>query len=312
MAQERIFLAGSGSRMEAPLFAAWAQAFNRGKPTVQVGYVPTSSAEGIQRLSLSLGDFAAGEIRLEANEEDSSHLHLVGIPIALVGVVPIYNLPGITKLRFTGELLGQIYTRMVSRWNDPLIARLNPGIILPDLPIRALDRAKGSGLKSIFDEFVSRSFAEYRSRKQQPKSTIGGGDLVAQSVALTPGAIGYVAVIPQEHHGASQGLVRNSAGKFVRGNADSIYAAYAARADALGKNLEASLVDATGTEAYPMVGFVWIYLPTSSASPERMNALRQFIEWALNDGQQYIGESLLPLPKRTVIQAQAQLEADVQ
>lgn len=296
--------------MEASLFAAWTEVFNRQNPAVQVGFVPTTSAEGIRRVSLLLGDFATGEIRLEEKEDDPSHVHLVGIPIAVIGVVPIYNLPGIAHLRFTGELLGQIYMGMVLRWNDPRIARLNPGVALPDLPITALDREEGSGIKYIFDEFLSRSLAEYRNRKQRPKSTTtGGGNLVTQSVARTPGAIGYVAVIPQEHYGVSQALVRNSAGKFVRGSQASIYAACAARAEALEKHLEASLVDGPGRESYPMVGFVWLYLPTSSASPERTDALRQFVGWALNEGQRYLGESLQPLPKGITIQAQTQLEA---
>lgn len=295
--------------MESSLFAVWTAAFNRQNPAVQVGFVPTSSAEGIRRVRSLLGDFAVGEIRLEEKENDPSHVSLAGIPIAVIGVAPIYNLPGTTDLRFTAELLGQIYTGIVLKWNDPRIARLNPGVTLPDLPITALDRPKESGIKYIFDEFLSRSLVEYRSRRQHRESTTGGGNRMAQSVALTLGAIGYVAVIPQEHHGVSQGLVRNSAGKFVHGSQASIYAACAARAEALEKNLEASLVDAPGTESYPMVGFVWLYLPTSWASPERTDALRQFVGWALNEGQQYIGEGLLPLPKGAAIAAQAQLQA---
>jgi len=306
-AQQRVFLVGSGGRMEASLFAAWTEAFNRQNSTVQIGFVPTSSADGIRRVSLALSDFAAAEIRLPQEEGESS---LVRIPIALIGVVPIYNLPGKAQLRFSGELLGQIYMRTVSKWNDPRIAALNPGVSLPDLPITPLDRQEGSGVKFIFDEFLSKSFSGYRSKGQHRDSTAtSGGNLMVQSVGLTPGAIGYVAVTPGEHHGVAQGLVRNSAGRFVHGSQASIYAACAAKAETLEKHPEVSLVDAPGAESYPIVGFVWLYLPTSGANAARAKALRHFVGWALDEGQKYIGQGLLPLPEGTVAQARAQLEA---
>jgi phosphate transport system substrate-binding protein len=312
--QQRVVLAGSGSTLEGSLFVAWSQEFNRRDPTIQVGYITTSSREGIHRIGLLLGDFATGEIRLSEQEKTQAHTRLVQIPIALMSVVPIYNLPGVKQLRFTGQILGQIYMGAISKWDDTRIARVNPGVALPDLPIVLVGRQSGAGTRYIFEEFLSRSGSEFRSWNSNAHNeplnltAVESGKAVCEKVRFTPGAIGYVELGIAHLRGSSYGIVRNSAGNFVQAGRASIYAASAARVRML-SNLDVSLVDAPGADSYPIVGFVWVYLPVRGVGHERSQALRNFFDWVLSDGQALIGQTLLPLPTDMAVRAREEVDA---
>jgi len=167
--QARIVLAGSGSSLAGPIFVVWEEAFNRQHNAIQVGYVTTSSAEGIHQIAQLLGDFALGEIPLTGEQMRNPQAQLTQIPIAVVAVVPIYNVPGSGHLRFSGELLAQIYMGDVANWNDSRIAALNPGVSLPHLPILAVQRHEGSGTRYILQEFLSQSSREFRSWIEVPQ-----------------------------------------------------------------------------------------------------------------------------------------------
>src|SRR5258708_5865625 len=206
--QERIVLAGSGSSLAGPVFMVWGQEFNSQQQAIRVTYVSTSSAEGIRGIAQHQGDFAIGEIPLTRAQLRDPNLTLAQIPIAVVSVVPLYNLPGKPQMRFTGELLAKIYLGDVSNWNDRRIAMLNPGIALPNLPIAVVQRPGGTGTRYIWTEFLSQSMPEFRSRTTGTRQRDWGEitaskskDLVTR-VATTLGAIGYV----ERSFAASSGL----------------------------------------------------------------------------------------------------------
>src|SRR6267378_4797999 len=161
--QERVMLAGSGSSAAALLFHGWNEDFNRHHPNTQAGYMASNTAEGIRQITAGLGDFAVGDMSLTAGQFKTARGRLAQIPVAIGGVVVVYNVPHAGELRFSGELLAQIYMGDISNWNDRRIARLNPGALLPNLAIAVLQRPKDSGMRQIFTEFLFKTSLEYRS-----------------------------------------------------------------------------------------------------------------------------------------------------
>jgi phosphate transport system substrate-binding protein len=311
LGQQRVALAGSGGSVEAPLFNVWTESFNRQSSSIQVGYIPTSSAEGIHDLRLLRGDFASGEIRITSEAKRAS-VRLEEIPIAVVSVVPVYNVPGAAHLRFTGELMAQIYLGEIVNWHDGRIAAVNPDTSLPDLPIVLVDRPEGSGTRHIFAEFVSRYHPAFRTKKNDRRSKseiIGGGKAVAEMVTATAGSIGYVDRSLAIRYSLVTGTVRNAAGKFVPADLVTIQATLDASRRAISRDLGASLIDAPGQVSYPMVGFAWVYLPVSGISDDRRHALHVFLKWCLRDGQILaLSEDFVPLPPDVAFSAIEKLE----
>ena len=154
--QQSVVLVGSGSSVPAPLYTKWAEQFNQRDPKVQFRYVALGTSEGLAQISHGSGDLAAGEVPLTDVERSRDSLTVV--PSVLIAIVPIYNLPGAQmELRFSGEVLADIFLGKVKNWNDPAIAKLNPKMTLPDLPIKVVQRPAGKGSNYIFSEFLSKS-----------------------------------------------------------------------------------------------------------------------------------------------------------
>ena len=288
-AQETVVLVGSGSSVPAPLYSKWTDAFNKRKPSVQVRYLPTGTSEGISNIEKGSGDFGAGESQLTTKDKAT----LVEMPSVIIGIVPIYNLPGGLKdLKFSGELLAEIYLGTVKNWNAPQIAKLNPGVSLPDMPIKVVYRPAGKGSNYIFTEFLSKTSPKFKSEigtSPSPKWPVGipaerSSDM-ADKVKAESGAIGYVEAQYAIKDGLPMGLVQNAAGKFVKASDTSLTAAcHAIEAPGWDK-FSASLTNAPGADSFPITSFTWLYLRTSTTDARRAAALSEFLNWVYTDGQ---------------------------
>ncbi len=311
-AQEAVVLVGSGSSVPAPLYSQWTEAFNRRKPTVQMRYMPIGTSEGINSLAHGSGDFAAGEAQLNAKDRGS----LIELPSVVIGIVPIYNLPGVQKeLRFSGELLAEIYLGVVKNWDAPQIAKLNPGVTLPNQPIKVVYRPGGKGSNYIFSEFLSKSSPKFHSEigiTPSPKWPLGtpaerSSDM-ADKVKAEVGAIGYVEAQYAIKAGLPMGLVLNPAGKYVKASDASITAAcHAVEAPSFDK-FSASLINAPGADSFPIASFTWLYLRTSTPDTKRAAALSDFLDWAYSEGQKIAdrdGYSELPPQLLAKVKAKA-------
>ncbi|MGA9494301.1 MAG: phosphate ABC transporter substrate-binding protein PstS, partial [Terriglobales bacterium] len=197
-AQQAVVLVGSGSSVPAPLYNKWAQEYNKGNPGIQMKYVPLGTGEGIKQISQGSGDFAAGEAQLTAAERKEGNL--IELPAVLIGIVPIYNLPGVhTELRFSGELLADIFLGQIKTWNASQIAKLNPDVSLPSLPIKVIYRPAGKGSNYVFSEFLSKTSSKFRTQigtSASPNWPVGtpaerSSDM-ADKVKSETGSIGYV------------------------------------------------------------------------------------------------------------------------
>jgi len=163
-AQKSIALVGAGSSVPNPLFSAWAEQYGKLKPGVQVRYLQLGASEGVRQISQGVGDFAAGEIPLTEAQMHKGDNPLVQLPTVLVAIVPIYKLPSEPELRFSGELLADIFLGIVKNWKDARIAKLNPGVDLPDLAIAVVHRSSGKGSNYILTDFLSKVNPEWKSR----------------------------------------------------------------------------------------------------------------------------------------------------
>jgi phosphate transport system substrate-binding protein len=302
-AQNAVVLVGSGSSVPAPLYNRWTQEYGKRNAKIQMRYVPIGTGEGIKEISRGASDFGAGESQLtEKERKDGS---LIELPVVLIGIVPIYNLPDVhQELRLSGEVLAGIFLGEVKMWNAPQIAKLNPDIALPNLPIQVINRPAGKGSNYVFTDFLSKVSSKFRAQvgvTPSPKWPVGepaerSSDM-ADKVKNNPGAIGYVEFQYAVKGGIPRAAVENAAGKFVNASTESIAAACQAAEAPRWNNFSASLTNLAGADSFPITSFSWIYLRTPPTDSARAAALGDLLDWIYTDGQRSaVQEGYSPLP----------------
>ena len=304
-AQDAIVLVGTGSSVPAPLYAQWAEQYNKRSAKIQMRYLALGTSEGINQVSRGSGDFAAGEVLLTSKER--SEYKLVQLPAVIIGIVPIYNVPGVQgELRFSGPLLAEIFLGRVKNWNSPAIAKLNPSAALPDLPIKVVYRPAGKGSNYVFTDFLSKTSPQFKEEigtSASPKWPVGtpaerSADMV-EKVHNETGAIGFVEAQYAVKMHIQSASVLNPAGRFVRASEKTLTAACSViEAPDWGK-LSASLVNAPGPDSYPITSFTWLYLRNGSPDPHRVAAVSDLLNWMMREGQQVTsteGYAELPAP----------------
>jgi phosphate transport system substrate-binding protein len=315
-AQDKIALVGSGSNVPSPLYSVWSDAFNKSSAAVSVRYVSMSTMEGIQNVTKGTGDFAGGEIPLTEEQSHGGQRTVIELPSVIVGLVPVYNLPGTPQLRFSGKVLSQIFMGEIKNWKDPQLAKLNPGVSLPDLPIKIVHRTGGKGSNYIFTEFLSKSDPAWKSKigiSPSPNWPLGdeanrGEDMVAK-VAASSGAIGYVEASFARHASLGYGDVENPAGQFIRATQASLAASCAAMEKSMHEDFRVSMTNAPGKDSYPIASFTWLYIPVSGLAPERSRALKQFLDWAFDQGQSIAkDQGYAPLPPGVLEKVRAKVK----
>jgi phosphate transport system substrate-binding protein len=304
-AQSATVLVGSGSSAPAPLYNRWAQEYAKWNSNIQLRYLTVGTSEGIKQISHGAGDFGAGEAQL--SDKDLKEGGLIELPVVLIGIVPIYNLPDVHReLRLSGEVLAGIFLGEIKTWNAPQIAKLNPGMDLPNLAIQVVNRPAGKGSNFVFTEFLSKASSKFRAEVgtgPSPKWPVGtpaerSSDM-AEKVKNTPGSIGFVEYQFAVKNSISQAAVQNLAGKFVKASERSIAAACEGVESPRWSNFSASLTNAPGPDSYPITSFTWIYLRTGLSDSARAVALGNLLDWVYSDGQQFAaqeGYSQLPAP----------------
>jgi len=235
----------------------------------------------------------------------------------LGAVVPVYNVPGITdELKFTGPLLADIYLGKVKKWNDPAIAKLNPGVKLPATDLTIVHRSDGSGTTYIFVDYLSKVSPEFKTTVGVNTSVnwpvgVGGkgNEGVSGLVSQTPGSIGYVELIYALQTKIPFGAVQNAAGEFVKASVDSVTKAAAAAAANMPADFRVSITNAEGAGSYPISSFTWILLYENPTDKAAAKAMVDFMHWALTDGEKFAAElGYAPLPDSVVKLEEAALQ----
>ena len=292
---------GAGATFPAPLYRKWIAAFESKNPGAAITYEATGSSVGVTRFLQSQLDFAASDIL----PDQATLGNAQALPSVVGAVVPVYNLPGLKQdVRFSSEVLAGIFLGTISRWNDPKLKALNRGIKLPAASIKVVHRSDGSGTTFVISDFLSKTDADWKSRMGAASTlrwpvgdAANGNDGVARQVTGTVFSIGYVEFIYAVQEHLSFGSVRNSEGKFVRADIDSITAA-ATATPAAGRFL-ISFTNAPGRDAYPISSFTWLLVsPTTPPAGPKRDRLMSFLEWALTAGQrQAAALGYVPLPE---------------
>jgi phosphate transport system substrate-binding protein len=275
-------------------------------------YIASGTSEGVTAISHGSGDFAAGEVPLPAKER--SEAGLIEIPAVVIGIVPIYNLPGIQKdLQFSGEVLAEIFLGNIKKWDSPALTKLNPGVNLPDLPINVVHRPAGKGSNYIFTEYLSKVSPKFRNqigRGASPNWPVGkAAERSSEMVDLVRselGSIGYVEAQYAVTSGIPSGLVLNASGNFVKASPKSLTDACLAVEAPDFDRFAASLTNAPGANSFPITSFDWLYLRTKMEDSKRAAALQAFLTWVFSEGQRIASEdgySDLPTPLLVKINA---------
>ena len=303
---------GAGSTFVYPILSKWSSAYNQ-QTGVQVNYQSIGSGGGIAQIKAATVDFGASDMPMKV--EDLASLGMGQFPSVIGGVVPVVHIDGIQPgaLKFTGPLLADIFLGKVSRWNDPEITAINPGLKLPDAKITVVHRSDGSGTTFNWVNYLSKVSPEWKTKIGEGTSVawptgLGGkgNEGVAAYVKQVPNAIGYVEYAYVMQNKMSYGLVKNRAGKFVAPSAESFQAA-AATADWVHANdFDLVMTDAPGADAYPVTATTFIIMYKQPKSAERSAAVRAFFKWSLEHGQpQADSLDYVPLPPDLVKQIEA-------
>jgi phosphate transport system substrate-binding protein len=313
-AQNAVVLVGSGSSVPAPLYNRWTQEYAKRNSNIQMRYLTVGTTEGIKQMSHGAGDFGAGEAQLTDKERKEGGL--IELPVVLVGIVPVYNLPDFhQELRLSGEVLAGIFLGDVKVWNAPQIAKLNPGMDLPNLPIQVVNRPAGKGSNYVFTDFLSKASSKFRAEigtTPSPKWPVGtsaerSSDM-AEKVKSSPGSIGYVEYQYAVKGSLPQAAVLNPAGKFVKASDRSIVAACEAMESPRWNSFTASLTNAPGADSFPITSFTWIYLRNGLSDSSRASALGNLLDWVYSDGQKFAvqeGYAELPEPLLAAVRKKA-------
>jgi phosphate transport system substrate-binding protein len=299
-------LVGAGSTLVAPLMSKW-QSDYASKSEETVTYGAIGSGGGIDQITSRTVDFGASDAPLTPEQFEEAD-GVEQIPWALSGTVPAYNVSGApSDLKLNGEVLGDIYLGNVTQWDDPAIAKLNPGASLPSTKITPVYRSDGSGDTYAFTNYLSTVDPEFKSKvgtSTTVKFPTGVGaeknDGVSAAISQTDGAIGYVGLAYALSNELSMPLVENSAGSFPEPGVESVEAAADAIAK-IGPDNEISLADlpSSAAGAYPISTYTYVIVPLES---EKAEALKKFITYAIGPEAQEFGPDLdfAPLPKQVV------------
>ena len=305
-------LNGAGATFPNPIYSKWFSEYAKSHAGVQINYQPIGSGGGIRQVTEGTVDFGASDMPMtddQLKEADAAlKTKLLNIPTVLGGVVPAYNISGVSgELKFTPEVLAGIYLGKISNWSDAAIAAANPGVKFPSQDIIVVHRADGSGTTFIWTDYLSKVSAEWKAQVGSGTSVkwpkgLGGqhNEGVAGLIRQMPGAIGYVELIYAVQNHIPYGSIRNAAGNFVKASLDSVTAA-AASAPKMPADFRVSITNAPGAAAYPISSFTWLLIPAQSKDPAKGKILNDFLNWMVTDGQTLTSAlTYAPLPENVV------------
>src|SRR6266511_924286 len=300
---------GAGATFPYPIYSKWFSEYNKLHPEVEINYQSIGSGGGIRQLTNQTVFFGATDGPMTNEQQQAAPGKILHFPSVLGGDVPVYNIPGVdTELKFTGPVLADIFLGKITKWNDPAIAKLNPGVKLPGTDITVCHRSDGSGTTYIWVDYLSKVSPEWKKKVGVATSVnwpagIGGkgNEGVAGLVKQTPGSIGYVELIYALQNKIDYGSVQNMAGEFVRPTTGSVSAAAAAAATQTPPDFRVSITNAPGKGVYPISSFTWLLFYENPKDKKRARIMVDFMNWALADGQRFAPElGYAPLPKEVV------------
>jgi len=309
-------LNGAGATFPYPIYSKWFNQYHQEHPEIEINYQSIGSGGGIRQVTAGTVDFGASDGPMSDQQLADAKKKIIHLPTVLGAVVPAYNIPGFKgELKFTPEVIAGIYLGKITTWNDPAIAKANPGVSLPGQSIIVVHRSDGSGTTYIFTDYLSKVSNEWRDSVGKNTSVkwptgLGakGNEGVAGMVRQMDGAFGYVELIYAVQNNITFGSVKNAAGVFVKASLDSTTAA-AASMKAMPADFRVSITNAPGKDAYPIASFTWLLVPADWSDKTKEKTMVDFLNWMVNGGQGMTKDlSYAPLPKNVADKVKARIK----
>jgi len=307
---------GAGATFPYPIYSKWFDAYTKVDPEARFNYQSIGSGGGIKQISSRTVDFGASDGPMTDEQLKGAPGELFHIPTVLGADAATYNLPGSPKLKFTPDVLADIFLGKISKWNDPRLAAENPGVSLPSTPIVVVHRSDGSGTTYIWVDYLSKVSPEWQQKVGRGTSVnwpVGlggkGNEGVAGQVKSTPGALGYVELAYAVQNKLPVGLVKNAAGKFVEPTIESTTAAAAGAARTMPADFRVSLTNPPGDDAYPIASFTWLLVYKEQPNEIKGRAIVKFLWWMSHEGQKMAPDlHYAPLPAPVVKQIEGRIK----
>jgi phosphate transport system substrate-binding protein len=309
-------LNGAGATFPNPIYQKWFSEYHTQHPDIAINYQAIGSGGGIAQVQKGTVDFGASDGPMTDQQIADTPFKLYHIPTVLGGVVPTYNIPGVnTELKFTGDVLADIFLGKITKWNDPRLAKDNPGVKFPDADIVVVHRSDPSGTSYIWTDFlskVSQAWATGPKKGTAVNWPVGlggkGNEGVSGIVKQTEGAIGYVELIYALSNNMSYGSVKNPAGEFVKASLESVTVA-AGSVKEMPDDFRVSITNAPGKGAYPIASFTWLLVPAEWGDATKEKAFVDFLNWMVDKGQTMTSSlAYAPLPKNVAAKVKARIK----
>jgi phosphate transport system substrate-binding protein len=306
LGDDAVTLQGTGATFPAPLYEKWFTEYNKEHPNVQVNYQALGSGAGIKQFQQHLVDFGASDAAMTDDEMAPVKDGVVLLPMTAGAIVLAYNLPDVSELKLSRDAYAGIFLGKITSWNDPVIAKANPGVKLPDTKITVVTRSDGSGTTFVFTSHLSAISNEWKGGPGPGKSVnfpVGvagkGNPGVAALVKQTPGAIGYVEYGYAVQAKMPMAALENKSGKYVK--ADLSTGKDALSSVQLPQNLRGWITDPAAPQAYPIVTYTWLLCYKKYQNPKTLDALKSIIKYGLTQGQSFSADlGYIPLPGNVV------------
>ncbi len=304
-AQAQLLINGAGATFPYPIYSKWFDEYAKVDPSVRFNYQSIGSGGGQKQIIARTVDFGASDGPMSDDNLAKAPGKILHIPTVAGADVITYNLPGNPKLKLDSDAIVNIFMGNITKWNDPRIAALNPGVDLPGLPVVVVHRSDGSGTTFIFTDYlssISPVWADTVGKGTSVKWPAGigmgakGNEGVAGQVKQLPGAVGYVELIYAEQNKMPYADVKNAAGNFITPALDSITAALATAK--IPDDFRFSMVNPPGDKAYPIAGTTWLLVYQQQKDAAKGKKMVEFLNWAMTTGEG-IASSLdyAPLPE---------------
>jgi len=309
VAAQTLQINGAGATFPAPIYTKWFSEYNKLHGNVEINYQPLGSGAGIRQVTNQTVFFGASDGPMNNDQLQAAPGRILHFPTVLGAVVPVYNIPGVnTELKFTGPVLADIFLGKVTKWNDPALMKLNPGVKLPGTDITVVHRSDASGTTYIWADYFAKVSPEWKTKVGVNTSVnwptgVGGkgSEGVTGVVTQTPGSISYVELVYALQNKISYGSVQNMAGEFTKGSVQSVTAAAASAASQMPADFRVSITNAPGNGVYPISSFTWLLLYENPKDKGQSKAMVDFVKWALTDGQKFCADlGYAPLPEGVV------------
>jgi phosphate transport system substrate-binding protein len=310
----KLLINGAGATFPFPIYSKWFSEYNKLHPEVEINYQSIGSGGGIKQITEKTVDFGASDAPMTEDELKKAP-GIIHIPTVMGAVVVVYNLPELTSLRLSPETLSNVFLGKVQTWNDPAIAKDNPGTKLPGGAITVVHRSDGSGTTAVFTDYLAKVSPEWKSGPGAGKSVnwpVGlggkGNEGVTGTVKQTEGGLGYVELAYANQNKLSMADLRNRDAQWVKASLDSVSAA-AAKAE-IPADYRVSITDAPGKDAYPISAFTYLLVYKDQTDSVKGQALVHFLWWAIHDGQKMAAAlDYAPLPAPLVKKVESTLQS---